>query len=82
MDKWVCKICVMTKGLRGSELNQWPDVSDIEGRAQHIESVHHIPVGRDGETEEQTMERFRREYPKAGTAACQCPSCVTGKFVR
>lgn len=70
-----CKYCIMTKGLKGSEISSLPQTD--EEFAKHIESEHHIPVGREGETEEETMKRFRQEYPEAGNlATCKCPQCA------
>ena len=50
-------------------------VMDFEGMAHHVESMHHLPVLRPGETDEEGMERFRREQPLAGTDKCRCPRC-------
>ena len=41
----------------------------------HIESQHHMPVGREGETAAQTKKRFEREQPEAGGPNCRCPAC-------
>ena len=75
MTKWVCSYCVATKGLRGSDLGKWPALDDHEAQARHIESEHHIPVRREGETVAECKERFAREQPEAGGPNCKCPSC-------
>ena len=66
----VCKICIMTRGLRGSEIDSLPQ--DEEELFDHLEKVHHMPVQREGETREQCYERFLEKYPEAKT----CPECI------
>ena len=78
MAKWVCSYCVATKGLNGSELDQWPDQGDDDAIAAHIESEHHIPVRGSNETREQAMKRVKRAHPEAGGPNCRCPSCSHG----
>ena len=73
-----CKYCLLTKGLCGSEISSLPQTD--EELFQHIEREHHIPVGREGETPDQTMERFRRENPEAGGPDCKCPRCQQEKL--
>lgn len=68
-----CKYCIMTKGLKGSELSSLP--KNDEEFYNHVEKEHHIPVRREGETESQTLERFKRENPEAGGPNCKCPAC-------
>lgn len=75
MTRWVCTYCIATKGLRGSDLQNWPDVKDSDAQAAHIEGEHHIPVRRDHESEHQCVNRFKREQPEAGGPNCKCPSC-------
>jgi hypothetical protein len=58
-----------TRGLRGSDIGSLP--KDEEELFEHIESVHHMPVVREGETEEQATERFLRKHPEAR----DCPEC-------
>ena len=65
-----CKICIMTKGLRGSEIRSLPQ--NEEELADHLEAVHHMPVTRSGETDEQAQDRFLAKYPEART----CPECL------
>lgn len=70
-----CKFCVMTKGLRGSEISSLPQTD--EEFIEHIECDHNIPVRRPGETREQTMKRFYEKYPEAkNPATCKCPACT------
>ena len=73
--RWVCSYCIATKGLKGSDLANWPSMDDTEAQCQHIECEHHIPVVRKGETSAQCLKRFRREQPEAGGPNCKCPSC-------
>lgn len=58
MAKWVCKLCIMNLGLKGTQLDQWPDQGDLDGIADHIEAVHHMAVQRGDETKEQALTRF------------------------
>lgn len=51
-----CKLCVAMHGLKGSQIASLPKTE--EELFDHIERVHHIPVIRKGETEQQAMERF------------------------
>lgn len=65
-----CKICIMQRGLRGSEIDSLPKTE--EELEDHLEKVHHMPVQREGETHEQCIERFLEKYPEAKT----CPECI------
>jgi hypothetical protein len=65
-----CKICIAQRGLRGSDLNSLPQ--DEEELVKHMESVHHMPVIREGETEEQAEARFIKEHPEA----LSCSECI------
>ena len=65
-----CKICIMEKGLRGSEINSLPQ--NEEELADHMEKVHHMPVQRHGETHDECIKRFLEKYPEAKN----CPECV------
>lgn len=75
MSHWVCSYCIATKGLRGADIKNWPSTDDDEAKYRHIESEHHIPVRREGETVQQCQERFAREQPDAGGPNCKCPQC-------
>ena len=68
-----CKLCIATKGLKGSDIGSLPQTD--EELHEHIESVHHQPVQRDGETPKECMERFTKAHPEAGGPNCKCPSC-------
>lgn len=65
-----CKICIMEKGVRGSDIKDLPQ--NEEELADHMEKVHHMPVQREGETHEQCIKRFIEKYPEAKT----CPKCI------
>ena len=65
-----CKICIATRGLRGSEIKDLPQNEDE--LADHMESVHHCPVQRDNETYEECLKRFIKKYPEVKT----CPECI------
>ena len=65
-----CKICIATKGLRGSEIDGLPQ--NEEELMEHMEKVHHMPVQREGETQEQAIKRFLNKYPEARN----CPECI------
>jgi len=67
---FICKICLATNGLYGSEIGNLPQTE--EELYDHMEKVHHIPVIREGETEEQAIKRFLEKYPEART----CPECI------
>lgn len=64
-----CKICILEKGLKGSEIGDLP--KNEEGLLAHIEEVHHLPVMMKGETQEAAIERFLKKYPQART----CEDC-------
>lgn len=72
-----CRYCIMEKGLIGSEIDSLP--TNDEEMAIHIEKEHHIPVQRDGETEDECMERFGKENPEAGGPNCKCPACKASR---
>jgi hypothetical protein len=42
--RWVCKLCIMTRGLKGRDLDQWPLVGDDAGIAKHLKDEHGITV--------------------------------------
>ena len=65
-----CKICILTKGIRGNEIDSLPQ--NEEELADHMEKVHHMPVVREGETIEQAVKRFLEKYPEART----CSECI------
>ena len=69
-----CIYCIATKGLKGSEIASLPQTE--EEFMDHIEMTHDLPVGREGETEEQTTVRFKAKNKRAGGPDCQCPACL------
>lgn len=74
----VCRLCLAKRGLKGSDIVNLP--RDDEELAAHVESEHHIPVKRDGETEEECLDRFYREHPEAqNPATCKCPACCKAR---
>ncbi len=74
---WVCRYCIAGKGLKGSDLKNWPSIDDKDAQILHIESEHHIPVCREGEGPGEAAERFYRQYPEAiDQNTCKCPACV------
>ena len=75
-----CKYCILTKGLRGSDISKCPQ--NEEELAQHIESEHHIPVRRKNETAAECNERFQRENPEAGGENCKCPRCQVERDIQ
>tara|TARA_B100000315_G_C14126644_1_gene385004 strand:+ start:70 stop:321 length:252 start_codon:yes stop_codon:yes gene_type:complete len=58
-------------------------ITGEESFRTHLEAQHHIPIVRkvfDGdvvrpETDEECLQRFYADYPRAGGADCRCPSC-------
>ena len=68
-----CKICIMTKSLKGSDIISLPKTED--DLMDHMEKVHHMPVQRESETNEECIKRFIEKYPEART----CPECVMVK---
>lgn len=69
-----CKYCILTKGLKGSDVVKLPQTD--EEFFNHIEREHNICVMRENETKEQAWERFVRENPEAGGPNCKCPECT------
>ncbi|TET10080.1 hypothetical protein E3J84_04460 [Candidatus Aerophobetes bacterium] len=63
-----CKICIKSKGVRGSDklFETQEELND------HLESYHHMPVIRKGESKEEAIKRFLENYP----AARKCPKCI------
>jgi len=72
---YACKYCILTKGLKGSEVSSLPQTE--EELINHLEREHHIPVRRENETPAECMARFQRENPEAGGPNCKCPTCRT-----
>jgi enoyl reductase-like protein len=63
-----CKLCIAEKGftLKTGQLFHKDDEL-----IEHLESVHHRPVLRDGETPSDAIARFLAKYPEAAT----CDDC-------
>lgn len=59
-----CKYCIATKGLKGSDIGSLPTTD--EEFYDHIESEHHVPVKRAGETYAECKKRFAKAYPEVG----------------
>lgn len=64
-----CKLCIAGRGLRGSEIAGLPQ--NEEELIAHMESVHHTPVVREGETKAEATTRFLQEHPEAA----DCEEC-------
>lgn len=46
--RWVCALCVIERGVKGSELDEWPLMTDPQLRLiirTHMRHVHQIYVG-------------------------------------
>jgi hypothetical protein len=56
MSRWVCKLRVIQKGLKGSDLDQWPEAPDDAWIAEHLRTAHEIEV-RDAPDEERQAVR-------------------------
>lgn len=57
--KIACKVCIANKGLVVFSSKTQEELND------HLESVHHMPIIREGETEDDAIERFLKKYPVA-----------------
>ena len=76
-----CMFCIMEHGLKGSDLASLPETDDE--LYEHLERVHHIPVQREDETEQQAMERFWTAYPEAhNPATCKCQVCTLNRLTQ
>ncbi len=73
---FTCKYCIALKGLTAEDVKNLP--KNENQLYDHIETVHHIPIMREGETEQQAFDRFRKENPQAGGKKCNCPTCIGG----
>jgi hypothetical protein len=52
MSHWVCKLCIIQKGLKGADLGQWPEAPDDAWIAEHLRTAHGVEV-REATDEEQ-----------------------------
>jgi hypothetical protein len=53
MSRWVCKLCVIQKGLKGSDLDQWPEAPDDAWIAEHLRTAHGVEVREATDAEQQ-----------------------------
>jgi hypothetical protein len=56
-----CKICILKKGLSGSEVSSLPKTD--EELYEHLESEHQLIVLREGEDREAAKKRYYEKYP-------------------
>ena len=69
-----CELCIFEHGPEWLAAGSAP--KSEEELAVHLESKHHMPTARPGETIEQCKERFLKAYPEALTLeTCKCPDC-------
>jgi len=69
-----CDLCILEHGA------EWLDSASApkseEELAVHLESEHHMPTARQGETMEECKRRFLKLYPEAQILeTCKCPDC-------
>lgn len=60
--KIACKLCIMDNVLNTQSkalFNTQEELND------HLESYHHKPIIREGETEDDAIKRFLEKYPEA-----------------
>ena len=63
-----CRFCVGEKGLTLNSKHLFKTQEELN---DHLESVHHMPIINEGETEDDAMKRFLEKYPEAK----DCPEC-------
>ena len=63
-----CKMCVFEKGLNITTNHLFKTQEELN---DHIESVHHMPIVNEGETEDEAQKRFLEKHPEAK----DCPKC-------
>jgi hypothetical protein len=68
----------MEKGLKGSEIESRSFSSD-KALVDHVESVHHLAVKREGETDDEADARFREQFP--GWKECPCVPCGSRQLI-
>ncbi len=71
-----CRICVAEKGLKGSEIDSLPETQ--EELIEHLESVHHMAVIREGESEMEAQARLAEKYPEVA----DCEECSKARRER
>lgn len=57
---WVCKLCIMQHGLKGSDLGEWPESFDEAWFAEHMGREHGVVVLLPGETDEAALLRVAK----------------------
>lgn len=76
---FLCKYCAAMYGYKPQDLVK-KMMGTQDELLNHIESEHHIPVKRVGETKEQALQRMRTTYPESGDpATCKCPVCYSAR---
>jgi len=76
-----CKLCIATKGLKGSEIGSLPNT--YEELFEHVEREHHVPIVREGETAAEAYDRLLLKYPEArDPKTCKCPACTAARARR
>lgn len=68
-----CPYCTASKGLTLQSDHLFETDEEL---FDHFEMVHDLPVRREGETNEQALERVRAKNPHLGGPDCQCPDCL------
>ncbi len=69
MTKVVCKMCILSRGLSGTDMTNWPEADSPnadEWLYAHIEREHAIRVRGPNETAEHAMARPIHAYPRSG----------------
>ena len=74
-----CKYCIALKGLTAEDIKNLPKTEN--DLYDHIEDEHHIPTMREGESDREAFDRFRKSHPDAGSKRCKCPTCTGGDAI-
>ena len=74
-----CKYCIALHGLKAEDIENLPKTE--AQLYEHIEGEHHIPVMKEGESDREALERFRKQHPDAGSKKCKCPTCTGGEAI-
>ena len=59
LTKWVCTICLLSKGITGRDLANWPTYNDEAAIAHHLREEHGITV-MEYENDNETLPRSPR----------------------
>lgn len=73
----VCKICIAKYGFKLSDKDK--SFETVDELAEHMEDVHGIPVMREGESEQQAVDRCAAKGIVPDTSKCQCKDCKEGR---